>query len=616
MKYKFAFILSFCFVQYSNAQRTAIYEGKAIHIPAEGAVEKFRHVRFDTLMQPIGTLQWRLVEELADGMQNISLISASYDKGKLNGEFIYTNYHVKYAVDSLSHDRLSSTARGIKKQLKGRFEQGRTQGIWEYTTSDYPNTNAVSAKLTYDARERIWEGREGIRSFKGRTDREGYFMGDWHWDTEAELSPKLTYDNGILIKVSGVDSAISNHPVFDFLDLALRSGDSVAVGNWSPSFTWNLGLAETDTLISFQKEHIAHQLDGLLAHYRDAFELFRQTGINVPLIKGTKRFYYPLDPADSVKLTDLKSNMLAMDSVINSLIQQPVFELRKNSNEVLSELISKAESSLTQLAYLNAKTDYFLSEEARVVIAALLPQIDGERYHTHRLYAKALQVQSAQRMYFLERIKSRLLEKRDKLREESAITDLEEEWTRKLKFIEQEYMPDSLSAIGLKIFDQYVMQDFVRRSRKYASLTALAEQRAFLMEAVEYTDWYHHFFKTKQYLFLEEAPEKFTEAYTRMLYNPFTGQYDVKEVLKRRFLANVQTSLWPWVIDNTLNAPTEGEFREWIRKSREIKKAIQAFATMEQKEAKRIERRLRREKDMSEMTEILLEFVAANSPVD
>ena len=104
--------------------------------------------------------------------------------------------------------------------------------------------------------------------------------------------------------------------------------------------------------------------------------------------------------------------------------------------------------------------------------------------------------------------------------------------------------------------------------------------------------------------------------YTYLAYNPYTGDNDIEIKVKKRFFSNVTTNLWPYMIHQL-----ESEKDDWMKwgelynRQFDVFNYLMLFATREDKQAKRLNKRLRKEKKPERMLKTILNQLDGSSDI-
>lgn len=100
--------------------------------------------------------------------------------------------------------------------------------------------------------------------------------------------------------------------------------------------------------------------------------------------------------------------------------------------------------------------------------------------------------------------------------------------------------------------------------------------------------------------------------YRFMDYNPFSGSYDIEIRVKRKFLTNIIQLLWPMMMDELQSAQDWKSFTVLYDRQIRTFNFLMSFAFLEDKQANRINKRIRKEKKAERIWKILEPLVYQN----
>lgn len=607
MKYILNLLFLILITTHSFAQLNS-YEGEAIFLKMKDAKEKFVYQKKDTAKNPVGKYSWELKKQIEGNQWQLAILEAEFKANQLHGEFYWTDYLLDLSIAYFTKEEVNARATGFKTVVTGKYENGNPVGRWRIVKQHHGARNDTLQILTYEVNSGFWNARVDNQFFEGYTTKERYYSGLWKWRTADGVNYQTNFYNGIMTAVKINEESYDAAGLFEYVSQILEARDSIAAPPTKQSWVWDIGLSASDSLMKIQADYVQ-----ILEKSFQPIELLNQlldqkANLQLPQLNGSKRFYYPL-PKENIELLQQRQQKLELfDSLLAEQLQLPLFVLRRNTNENLQLLLNEAEELQTILSLHLETVKTLQKKETRYSSTRFLPDFNGQYYATHLAYVSALQLSADQNLYNAEDMLARLEAKKGVLREQGAVEELEMEWSKLITELQNEYMPDSTDRLGLFLYEKYVTEVFQFSMRKYSSLTQINEKREYLKSTIEYFQYYFTFFKNKQHQFLTKAPVVFADNYNVMLVNPFTGEANIPEVLKRRYLTKVQNELWPWQVETVKNSPSEAQFRLELAKAERLKKAIVDFATDTSKEAKRLENRLRRERDMQRFAESMLEY--------
>lgn len=110
----------------------------------------------------------------------------------------------------------------------------------------------------------------------------------------------------------------------------------------------------------------------------------------------------------------------------------------------------------------------------------------------------------------------------------------------------------------------------------------------------------------------DKMQETIRAEYTTMVYNPYSGANDIEIVRKRKFIQNVLTQLWPYM-QQEIGATTDWSvFADRWNQQFAMYDYLLAFAQRDDAQAKKVDRRVRRDKKPEKMLQHLLEGMKEN----
>lgn len=98
---------------------------------------------------------------------------------------------------------------------------------------------------------------------------------------------------------------------------------------------------------------------------------------------------------------------------------------------------------------------------------------------------------------------------------------------------------------------------------------------------------------------------KINQEYTRMVFNPFTGKNDIEQILKKRFLNNINIILWPWLETQIYTTDNWTLFYQLWDQQFDVFNYIMTFANREDKAAQKINKRVRKEDNPERILKLL-----------
>ena len=256
----------------------------------------------------------------------------------------------------------------------------------------------------------------------------------------------------------------------------------------------------------------------------------------------------------------------------------------------------------------------FLKDSSRLISPYLLQTGTRTKWNSHDAAAQYLIGKVAGQKDLFAVIMRSFEEEQEVLRVRGTVEELEEEWFYMNRAVETKYQPDSLSFLASDIYNRFLINDFEDRKSEYSAISSLKDRREFLKNSVSYSRFFYEFFKDSAYWSVEIVDTKLSQEYTQYLYNPYTGDYNVEVVVKRRFLEKIVETYWPYRLEVLRNVDSGTAFIEKYNETVQIIEMLLKFAHVKDAEAKRLERRVRRAKGVENIDEFLTEFLKNNSP--
>lgn len=106
-----------------------------------------------------------------------------------------------------------------------------------------------------------------------------------------------------------------------------------------------------------------------------------------------------------------------------------------------------------------------------------------------------------------------------------------------------------------------------------------------------------------------KMPETIRSLYTYLAYNPYTGAHDIEITIKKRFITNVLNDMWPYMLNEISE---ESDWNHWKRlwnRQFSVFEFLVEFVARDDKQAKRVNNRVRREKNPEKMLRIITSHI-------
>ena len=606
MRKHFAFYLILLFSTTIQAQRSH-YEAEAKWLPINGATEKFSYASTDTSKTPIGPYVWKLnLQNPGTKWFEVAQIKVNFSNGLPEGEIEMIHYTVNFEINDFDQQGVNLQTIGHRSLLKGKYVKGNPTGIWQYEYGTFDDKEKRQV-LTLNTVNNTLHFQNDTLNLNGIVNAEGNFEGKWILNIKMKPTQEFSYEKGILLNLN-IGGKSFFEEIFKLTKEQLKSIDSIAPADKNLPWIWSAGFQPTDSLYLTQIP-LARTMEVALVPYSIAQFYFRQHPlISSPLITGVKRLYFELGPDEQKRMKSATQKLDYIDSLLNAKLEQPVFQLRRESNFKIDSLLKITEGYSIESERYKHLIEEFIQVESRFIAPEYLPAA-GQKIRSHNDFTNYLE-QLTNTLYLqVESHVEVLKESIEFLRLQGTVEELEEEWV----FLKDDiltYVPqENANAFAVSIYNRFVVNDFEIRRRDYASLNSFEERRSFLATTIEYYEHFRIFFKNKQYLMITDVNDEFMQQYTKYLYNPYMGVNNVEVVVMKKFLSNLLDQFWPFLLSNLSQVNNGEDFQEKFAKALTYKHALLQLADDNSSNAKKIERRGRKETDMEEFENLVKEYI-------
>ncbi|MBX2965348.1 MAG: hypothetical protein KF845_04320 [Cyclobacteriaceae bacterium] len=607
MKISSSFLLVFLLLSSVSIARQSMYDGQAVWLPADGATEKFRFISTDSAKVLQGEYLWRLNHKNNEtGWFELAHIKVMFRNNLPEGEIELLDYTVNFDVDDFDLTGVQPVVKGNRTFIRGRYSKGRPVGEWRFEYGPFDDSEKREV-LLFNTATNTWSFRGDSVSFNGKTNPAGIFDGRWNFNYSGRGRQDVTYQNGILtgMQVNGTEQV---EKFFLSVKQQIKLADSIVAGHTTNPWIWMSGFAESDSLYQLQTP-VGESLNKAMAPYRIGERLIgAHPLLDLPLIKGVSALYFALKNNEAATLMACTKKLTQADSVLKSKLEQPVFQLRRSGTPGIDSLLRVTEGLIADIERQKNRIEKFLSKEARYTSPEYL------------LAERNVQFKSpSDFVYYLEKT-SGLLETQvnahindlrtavEYLRLKGDVEKMEEEWVFLRNDISNHIPTDDKNRFAIAVYNRFVEADFNEKKGIFAGLDSYESRRAFLTEVIAYYEFFREFYIHTAYLGLTDVQEEFTRQYTKYLYNPYMGVNNVEVVVKKKFLHHVLNQFWPYLLNELEQADNGNRFRELYAQVLEYKGALLFLADDNKQEAKRFERRGRKETNMQAVEALMIEY--------
>lgn len=189
------------------------------------------------------------------------------------------------------------------------------------------------------------------------------------------------------------------------------------------------------------------------------------------------------------------------------------------------------------------------------------------------------------------------------LKREGELRELEDKIVERLK--EQQIFYSEKEGMYHLIYTRWIKGEIQELLREYARTDEYEEALRTGTDIVNRLDSIESW-KNKIEIF-EQMPVVLKSQYTYLAYNPYSGENDIEITIKKRFLNNILTNLWPYMLKEI---DEETEWDKWVllwNRQFKVFNYLMEFASKDDASSKRIDKRVRKEKKPEKILRIILQ---------
>jgi hypothetical protein len=595
----------FVLIQIKGSDTLVFQPGKWLSLP--NSIERFTTFPGDTLQLPHGYYEWKLLaDERTGGHYELGYIKANFEQGKPHGELVFMFVELDFEIKEFDLNGVNASATGIQTRVNANFQKGKPTGKWVIETGPWQDTS-FHQKIFWEPDRKFIRLKSTTKLFEGHLDDEGFFHGIWQWTKMDGDSISFEYDHGILrnCQVNGQNilAELFNHTNKNIPRIDAE-GYRVPTYSWS----WLPGVSVEDSLYKIQKP---------LLEYRDMLKqpLYKAGNIldahpllEWPSIKGTAIYIHLISDKVEDQLKESRGNLIDWKGKLIEEIELPIFQLRRSGDQKVDSLLQAVETFTGNLQSIQTQIDLFLQESSRIITPYFLGENKGEKFDTHDAYGLHLIGLSNKQKNQFETLVQAIDFRKNLLRFQGNLEELEQDWFNLFKAIEDKYTESEEHPLLEKIFYEFVQKDFIDRKEMYAIIESMSGQRDFLLHSIECFQFILDFFKEKRIKHFTEAEAYFIEKYTTFLYNPYMDVNNIEVIRKKKFIQYIIQYFWPYLESRMMNARDVYQLQELCEKVDLYKEGLSTFAADNSNAAKRLERRVRGEKNMERIDALLYEY--------
>ncbi len=586
----------------------SVYEGKSMWSMIPGATEKFSYETSDSLKIPNNWYTMKSIHEgNVDGSYELLLINAEMKKGVPNGQATFYHYNMRFIINDFDEKGVDASTMGERTLIRGQYENGIITDIWSFQYGKLEDSSSWNT-LYYDTHSQEWTfNLDSLHYFSGHTESSGVFTGNWNWQAGSDKI-KYSYHKGVLTGIQNDEVPVFTE-VFEHENQLLQLTDSLVSVDTSHSFIWSSGKENDDPVSNHQLVFSELMDKAFRPIYLVRKDIQSHPFFKLPKITGTTKLFHPLEEEYELMLQMVLDHSYERAAAIDNQLEQPIFLLRRSAQPALDSLFFTAEKIKSQAADLRKETDWFLSAPARVVSPYKMIKDSSEIFRNHQEVLQYFLQKDEELNSMTEELYVGLDEMRSFLQLTGALEELEEQWYYLLEEIREEAQKSKATLYASQILDNWVEEEFIFRNEIYIAEPSLTERRNFLLETLDYFQWYKRFFKERELDTLIFAEGYFSESFTQYWYNPYMGEHNVEVVVRKKFLQNIISNFWPYVIESLMQARNGYEFMELQDKFLKYRKWLGMFPDDKSSAAKRLDSRGKKESDMKKLEALIEEYM-------
>ncbi|HMQ07214.1 MAG TPA: hypothetical protein PKC30_07930 [Saprospiraceae bacterium] len=595
---------------YSVSGQINFYSGSAIWSKIPNAKEEFQYMEGDSLMIPVGNYIMKSIQKgEAEGIFDLLWVEVELEDSVPHGRCQIYHYIMQFLIHDFDHTGVDANTIGERTYIEGTFDRGNPSGLWTFEFGPLEDTSGWH-QLYFDTQNQVWSFEwDSLHFFSGTTDGNGYFSGTWKWRAGDSLL-SYQYAHGLMTEIKNQSTVIYND-FFDQENQILSNIDSLIQVDSKSPFIWQPGLEDDHPVM--QNQNVFSEL--LVKAFQPLFAVEKDLGIHpfikIPHFIGTSLVFHPLDTILSDQLMSAIRTSYLLDTIVDDLLHQPIFQLRLGSFPSLDSMAVKADSFHIGVQTWREISYLFLNFSSRTVTPQfLLSSYLDTSYLSHEEIGEHLINQTEEFRAFTEYFESEMESIRRVLQLTGALEELEKQWYFLFDQISEEIRHHQAQDYVQKIFTFWVEDEFEVRNQKYLNEKSLEVRRDYLIETLDYYTFYNDMFRTRMLDSLVFSEGYFKDCFTQFWYNPYMGEHNVEVLVKKKFYQNLTENYWPYLLDELLQSSSGDDFILRFENVVEERRFLCLFADDKSTEARRLEKRGRKEKDMGKMRDHIHRYIS------
>ncbi|MFN3405441.1 MAG: hypothetical protein ACK40G_15180 [Cytophagaceae bacterium] len=553
-------------------------------------------------------------------------------EGLWNYELASLNFHLK-EIDGYN---LKISQEGNIKKLRGNYKKGLMDGSWQLVEDLYENGQIRKNLKTGNAHFK--DGlMTGIFSFHAEDtsfikiaaniDNKGFLHGQIILEyAEKGISVHETreYQNGflkLLLKKNKASGDTIAKIIYDDVISQLGQAGNPASYSISPKlFTihFNNGYSKENKKLTEQYRGNSI-LSSAMATFHSEVSLNKELkGQKESTLAGTARFYYPISKEEIKKGREVKAKADTLKNHITTTLSDPVLKIYHQRNDTLEKVYKSLNENKILIDALTKNMEEYLSEEGRFKNPLLLyyAEIEELQKKHHKSIEDTARSSSVAEIAgnLLLAVKSEIIAQSslltplvNQIKKENYSQELESLILSSNEDLQKLYLGTSeresdLNYLQKHIFEKFVMDEIKKQTQKYSRLTDLDEKKKLGEDIIDLQNSLKNLYEP-----LGKIPEmrkKLDEIYTYYAYNPYMDRYDIKTRKKPRLYSGLH-EVWS-CLENLITSENDIEkLNVWTNKIMSLYDKAIELESKSDKETKRLEQKLKKEKDFSSRLQLL-----------
>jgi len=603
------FVLIIMLLDYAAAQDSLLrYKGPAVIQSIEGALEEFEYLYKEGAMTPHGTYYCTYSGDIdEDGSHSLFKIRSNFSKGLPDGMFEMVLYEVRFDIEHFDFEKIASSTKGESFKITGQYSSGNPTGQW-YFNSRQLNGIPNATELAWDTGTRQWSYQGTDVAFEGKQNSMGYFDNQWKWRLGYPYQVDLKYQSGVM-KGFQLNGNAQFESEFEFENALLLERDSIVPSSEQNRWVWDPGYS-SDSPLMLAQGYLEYFLQDAFSPIVKAQDQFvDRTIFPLPRPPTTGVLFHLLNDPIRYSLLNTLEEIAHRDSILFSIMERPVFQLRRATNPICDSLLSVGEFNLERSLALSRRIEEFLYHSSRTISPSFLCFEDSLGFLSHKDFGVFLLAIEEQLEEEFELLISALNDKQEILRLRGTMEELEEEWLSLYEDLNSKFKPKKDDQLGNRLFPFLVENAFETFKLAYNQNLSLHDRKELLLEVVSYFRYYHEFFKEEEYRILENMRRDIMDGYTEYWYNPYMGTNNVEVLVKKRFVGKIVNEFWPYLLDQFLANQDHRSFQKRYEEILELRHFLLEFANHKGNDAKRLERQIIKAKDLSSIEPIIGKYL-------